>query len=51
MLLSTPIEGTHYLSDMILGMLVALVAIAVIGFIAAERRRPAQPRALRTSRV
>lgn len=44
MLLSTPIEGTHYLSDMILGMLVALVAIAVVGFAAAERRRPAEAR-------
>ncbi|WP_242147617.1 phosphatase PAP2 family protein [Sphingomonas sp. BAUL-RG-20F-R05-02] len=51
MLLSTPIEGTHYLSDMILGMLVALVAIAVVGFIAAERRRPAAPHGLRPSRV
>lgn len=39
MLLSTPIEGTHYLSDMILGMLVALVAIAVVGFVSAERGR------------
>jgi membrane-associated phospholipid phosphatase len=28
MLLSTPVEGTHYLSDMILGALVALVAVA-----------------------
>jgi membrane-associated phospholipid phosphatase len=51
MLLSTPIEGTHYLSDMILGMLVALVAIAVVGFIAAERRRPADTRTLRPSRI
>jgi hypothetical protein len=51
MLLSTPIEGTHYLSDMILGMLVALVAIAIVGFIAAERRRPADARGLRPSRV
>lgn len=51
MLLSTPIEGTHYLSDMILGMLVALVAIAVVGFIAAERRRPAETRGLRPSRA
>lgn len=51
MLLSTPIEGTHYLSDMILGMLVALVAITVVGFIAAERNRPVDARGLRPSRV
>lgn len=30
MLLATPIEGTHYLTDMIAGLLVALAAIAVI---------------------
>lgn len=29
MLLSVPVEGTHYLSDMLLGALVALVAIVV----------------------
>jgi len=29
MLLSTPVEGTHYLTDMILGALVALAAIAL----------------------
>ncbi|WP_256326276.1 phosphatase PAP2 family protein [Sphingomonas sp. NFR15] len=52
MLLSTPIEGTHYLSDMILGMLVALVAIAVVGFVAAERGSGrCEARELRPSRV
>lgn len=30
MLLSTPVEGTHYLSDMIAGALVALVAIVAV---------------------
>jgi len=30
MLLSTPVEGTHYLADMILGAVVALVALGVI---------------------
>ena len=29
MLLSTPVEGTHYLSDMVMGLAVALVAIAL----------------------
>lgn len=30
MLLSTPVEGTHYLIDMILGVLVALVSLALV---------------------
>jgi membrane-associated phospholipid phosphatase len=30
MLLATPVEGTHYLSDMIVGLLVALIAITVV---------------------
>lgn len=30
MLLSTPVEGTHYLIDMILGLLVALTALALV---------------------
>lgn len=30
MLLSTPVEGTHYLSDMIAGALVALIAIVAV---------------------
>jgi len=30
MLLSTPVEGNHYLTDMILGLLVALAAIALM---------------------
>ncbi|KMS59205.1 phosphatase [Novosphingobium barchaimii LL02] len=30
MLLSTPVEGTHYLIDMILGVMVALAALALI---------------------
>lgn len=30
MLLATPIEGTHYLSDMVAGLLVALLAIGVV---------------------
>ena len=30
MLLATPVEGTHYLSDMILGALVAFTAIALV---------------------
>lgn len=31
MLLSTPVEGTHYLIDMILGVMVALTALALVG--------------------
>lgn len=30
MLLATPVEGTHYLTDMIVGALVALAAIAIV---------------------
>lgn len=30
MLLATPVEGTHYLADMIIGALVALAAIAIV---------------------
>ena len=36
MLLSTPVEGTHYLADMIAG---ALVAIAALGIVAEVRFR------------
>ena len=35
MLLSTPVEGTHYLIDMILGAAVALVAVAAVRRVAA----------------
>jgi len=31
MLLATPVEGTHYLTDMILGAAVAAVAILLVG--------------------
>ena len=31
MLLATPVEGTHYLSDMIIGAVVAIVALAAAG--------------------
>lgn len=44
MLLSTPVEGTHYLSDMILGALVALVALA--GASALMNRFARAPRAV-----
>jgi len=37
MLLSTPVEGTHYLSDMIAGALVAVIAIAIVRLIEAHR--------------
>lgn len=35
MLVSTPVEGTHYLSDMLLGVLVAVVALVIARQIAA----------------
>ncbi len=37
MLLSTPVEGTHYLSDMIAGALVAIVAIVLVRLLEAHR--------------
>jgi hypothetical protein len=37
MLLSTPVEGTHYLSDMIAGALVALMAIVAVRQLAVRR--------------
>lgn len=40
MLLSTPVEGTHYLADMLAGAAVAVVALALV---AALRRRLAMP--------
>lgn len=47
MLLSTPVEGTHYLTDMILGALVALLAIVTVRLIAqrAEQSLTAEDRA------
>ena len=44
MLLSTPVEGTHYLSDMILGALVAFAAIAAIRGVRASLARGAPMR-------
>jgi len=45
MLLSTPVEGTHYLIDMIGGALVALAAMAVMSWMLAAlaRARPTGP--------
>lgn len=40
MLLSTPVEGTHYLTDMIAGALVAIFAIFVVKLIEARRSSP-----------
>jgi membrane-associated phospholipid phosphatase len=37
MLLSTPVEGTHYLSDMIAGALVAIVGIVLVRLLEARR--------------
>lgn len=44
MLLSTPVEGTHYLSDIILGAIVALVALAGASALVNQfaRTRPAR---------
>ena len=30
MLLSTPVEGTHYLSDMLIGAVVAVAAVVIV---------------------
>jgi hypothetical protein len=37
MLLATPVEGTHYLADMIIGALVALAALAIVRVALARR--------------
>lgn len=44
MLLATPVEGTHYLTDMLIGAGVAVLAMAVIDAVLA--RRVSDPRAL-----
>lgn len=41
MLLATPVEGTHYLSDLILGAAVAIGAILVVAQVSARRARTA----------
>lgn len=41
MLLSTPVEGTHYLTDMILGAVVALIALGVTAQFRASSAPPA----------
>ncbi len=41
MLLSTPVEGTHYLTDMILGALVALLAIFTVRLVTERLAQPA----------
>ena len=46
MLMATPVEGTHYLSDMILGLGVALVAIALVQL---GEKMLAQPHGMRAS--
>jgi len=38
MLLSTPVEGTHYLADMLIGALVAMAAILVLRRAMPDRR-------------
>jgi len=40
MLLSTPVEGTHYLIDMILGAVVAVVAIVAVRWLMAVKAGP-----------
>lgn len=37
MLLATPVEGTHYLTDMIIGALVAVTAVAAVRLVLARR--------------
>ena len=47
MLLSTPVEGTHYLADILLGMLVAGVSLAIVHYAIewSGRPRPAREQA------
>ena len=40
MLLATPVEGTHYLSDMVCGLLVALTALVAVKWIIRRLPRP-----------
>jgi len=40
MLLATPVEGTHYLTDMILGVAVAVAAMALVDALLALARAP-----------
>jgi membrane-associated phospholipid phosphatase len=42
MLLATPVEGTHYLTDILLGIAVAVVAIAVATLRAVPQERHSQ---------
>ena len=39
MLLATPVEGTHYLMDMLGGAAVAGVSLSAVGWITAQRER------------
>lgn len=39
MLLATPVEGTHYLTDMLAGAVVAAAAVSAVGWLAAQRAR------------
>jgi hypothetical protein len=43
MLLSTPVEGTHYFVDMLLGVAVALASLALVRLYEQALRRRAQP--------
>lgn len=43
MLLSTPVEGTHYLADMILGAITALVAMTAVQLVLPRLPAPARP--------
>jgi len=43
MLLSTPVEGTHYLSDMVIGFMVAMFALVVVRWGAERLARLADP--------
>lgn len=49
MLLSTPVEGTHYLTDLLLGAAVAMFSILVIGRVGAWRTRRHDPVLARSS--
>jgi len=44
MLLATPVEGTHYLTDMLAGAAVAGVALSAVGLVVSQRARASSAR-------
>ena len=47
MLLATPVEGTHYLADILIGLCVAVAAMAIVGAAVRMRQAAGRPATLR----